>query len=340
MASTGRIAILHIGGEKTGTTTLQATLGANRASLAADGVLFSRAAGGDNHINLALFATAGIGTPDLRQAAGLADNAAFDDFLTRFPETLRQEAEESGARLLIYSNEHLSSRIRDVEGVHRLWSLFGKIVDEIRLVYYARPQAELVLAAWSTMLKSGASAPFALERMLANPAPLDHAAVVARWGAWFSDPYWVVRAYQRGLLAGDDIVADFCAATGLSPALLPQRTTALNRTLDAPRAEFLRLWNACNGVQPDSPQNAGRGEVVRVLERLSAGPPLMLGAADAAALEGRFGPGNDALAARFLRREKLFETVAAPAHATPASLTPEQAVAIAAALWQASRGAG
>lgn len=337
MASTGRIAILHIGGEKTGTTTLQATLGANRASLAASGILFSRAAGGDNHVLLPLHATAGIGTDDLRQAAGFGDAGIFGNFLARFPEVLRREAEASGARILIYSSEHLSSRIRDAEAVRRVWSVLGQIADEIRLVYYARPQTELVLAAWSTMLKSGSAAPFALERILANPAPFDHAALAERWGAFFSDPYWVFRAYQRGQLVGDDIVADFCAATGLSPALLPQRQPVLNRTLDAPRAEFLRLWNARHGVQPDTPQQGGRGEVVRVLERLSSGPALALGAAEAAALEARFGPGNAAVAARFLRRERLFASADAPADATLPALRPEQAVEIAAALWQAAR---
>ena len=110
MASTGRVVVLHIGGEKTGSTTLQSTLGLNRAELAKRGILYSRTAGGTNHILLPLHATAGEGTEDLRAASGLHRAATFTNFMARFPDVLRQEAEASGAHTLVYSSEHLSSR--------------------------------------------------------------------------------------------------------------------------------------------------------------------------------------------------------------------------------------
>jgi len=338
MAQTGRVAILHIGGEKTGSTTLQTTLGLNRAELAKHGVLFSRAAGGVNHILLPLHATAGQGTEDLRAASGLHGAATFDNFLARFSQVLRAEADKSAARILVYSSEHLSSRIRDIEGVRRIWAVLGEIADEIRLIYYARPQEELVLAAWSTMLKSGSAEPFDLARLLANDTALDHAAVVARWGAFFADPYWVFRPYQRATLAGGDIVEDFWAAANLPRAALLRRVPPLNRTLDAAHAEFLRLYNQTAGIVPGTPQQEGRGALVRLLEQLSEGAPMCLPIDAAEAVRHRFAAGNAAVAQRFLGRTELFTARRQSVPSAEAALSLEGAVGIAAAMWHLAHG--
>jgi hypothetical protein len=338
MTATGRIAILHIGGEKTGSTTLQATLALNRPTLAQRGILYSRVAGAENHHLLALHATAGKGTEDLRAASGLAAPEAFAAAMAELPGALRREAEDSGAQVVIYSSEHLSSRIRDAEGVRRLHGLLAGVADAIGLVYYARPQVELVLSAWSTMLKSGHAEPFDLDRILANETPLDHAALVARWGGIFADPHWILRPYQREALTGGDIVEDFCAQAGLPPAALPARVPPQNRALDAAAAEFLRLYNRATGVAPGSPQQAGRGELVRALEALSAGPPMALPEGAAPRIEARFAAGNAALARRFLGQASLFGALA-PTEGPPAvPLTVDDAVGIAAALWQVARG--
>jgi len=338
MASTGRVVVLHIGGEKTGSTTLQSTLGLNRAELAKRGILYSRTAGGTNHILLPLHATAGEGTEDLRAASGLHRAATFTNFMARFPDVLRQEAEASGAHTLVYSSEHLSSRIRDGEGVRRLWSVLGEIADEIRLVYYARPQEEVVVSAWSTMLKSGSAEPFDPTHLLTFDTLLDHAGLVDRWGPFFADSYWVFRPFQRAQLAGGDIVEDFCLHARLPVEALVKRVPPLNPTLDAPRAEFLRLYNKSAGIVPGTPQQGGRGELVRLLERLSNGPALRLPNEALEAIAARFGPGNEAVARRFLGRPDLFVARRQNVSQGEATLTVEGAVEISAALWQLARG--
>jgi hypothetical protein len=339
MSNPARIALLHIGGEKTGTTTLQATLAANRTALAGAGMMYSRAAGREAHGLLALYASAGEGTADLRAAMGLDPPGHFENFLARFPAMLAREAAESGARVLIYSSEHLSSRLHDQSAVERVRTLLAKLVDEVHLVYYARPQAELVLAAWSTMLKSGSAAPFSLAAALSNPTMFDHAALVTRWAEAFPGSPWRFRPYQSALLTDNDIVADFCACTGVAPGLLRRRVTRLNRSLDTPRAEFLRLWNGL----PRAMERPRRGQMIRVLESLSEGPPLGLDPAEVATLESRYGAGNAALARHFLGRERLFADLAPPLPPAGPLLSAEQAVAIAASLWDFPRteaGAG
>lgn len=332
--SSRRRAILHLGGEKTGSTTLQRTLAANRPALAAEGILYSAAAGTDNHVLLALHATEGQGTADLRAMAGLSDAAAFAAFLHDFPDRLRAEADASDAHLVIYSNEHLSSRLRNAAAVERVRALLAPVAAEVRVVYYARPQQELVLAGWSTMLKSGSAERFALDRLLHHGTLLDHAALVERWAAAFPDPCWILRPYQRAALAGGDIVEDFLAAAGLPAAAVPRRLPALNRSLDAARAEFLRLYNAASQGQPAP----SRGLLIRMLEHLSDGPSLTLAPGEAAAVAARFAAGNAAVARRLLGRDTLFHPVPpAPEAGVPPGLTTEDAVRIAAILWRVAQ---
>lgn len=334
---TGRLVILHIGGEKTGSTTLQRTLAANRKILEAEGVLYSRVAGPENHVLLPLHATAGQGTADLRAMVRLAEDAAFADFLEAFPGQLREEADTSQAHTIIYSAEHLSSRIRDAEGMQRLWALLGPIADEIRVVYYARPQEELVVSGWSTMLKSGSTMPFDLRHLLAHGTPLDHAAVVERWSSFFTDPYWILRPYQAGAMVGGDIVEDFLAATGLPASALPQRFPRQNRSLDASTAEFLRLYNAASSADlPGRAQTPARGQLISLLEAMSDGPPLRLSPEQTAEIAARFADSNNALARRLLGRDRLFLPTP-PAVAEPPRLTLEQAVQIAAELWRVAQ---
>jgi hypothetical protein len=333
---TRRLAILHIGGEKTGSTTLQCTLAANRKALAAEGILYSRVAGPENHILLALHATAGWGSGDLRAMAGLTDDDAFAEFLDTFPDRLREEAEASGARVFVYSNEHLSSRIRDAEGVRRLWALLGPVADEIRIAYYARPQEELVASGWSTMVKSGSAAPFDLDHLLRHGTPLDHHQVLDRWGAFFADPYWILRPYQRQAMAGGDIVEDFLVATGIPAGAVPRRIAMRNRSLDAVTAEFLRLYNAATGAEPGNPRTPARGQLVALLEALSDGPPVRLGPEQAAEVAARFAAGNGAVARRLLGRDALF-LPSPPVPAEPPRLTAEEAVRIAAELWRVAQ---
>ncbi len=62
---------LHIGTEKTGSTTLQAVSGINRRTLMNHGIFYPRTPGERNHIKLALFAANEPYVSDLRRMARL-----------------------------------------------------------------------------------------------------------------------------------------------------------------------------------------------------------------------------------------------------------------------------
>lgn len=108
--------ILHIGCEKTGTTSLQQFLGSNRAALLAQGILHPeslRRPGRFNHSSLAAFALDEGRNLHPQRMFGLGDLDSTErfrrDLRARFSEEIARHREHIST--VVCSNEHLSSLI-------------------------------------------------------------------------------------------------------------------------------------------------------------------------------------------------------------------------------------
>ena len=112
--------ILHIGLEKTGTTSIQRTCASKREELLRHGVLYPKTPGKSNHCAVAALAANPGKCLDLRTQLGIVDQSAFDAFLAEFPAKLQAEIRESGVDCVLLSNEHCSSRLGNPEELARL----------------------------------------------------------------------------------------------------------------------------------------------------------------------------------------------------------------------------
>ncbi|HSC18190.1 MAG TPA: hypothetical protein VLC74_04670, partial [Rhizomicrobium sp.] len=101
---------LHIGTEKTGTTSIQAFMAANRALLKQHRILYPRSPGETNHIGLA-------GLAQDRERGELWKKLAIrsleerDLYRQKLADFLSGELGEHSFRAAIMSNEHCSSRL-------------------------------------------------------------------------------------------------------------------------------------------------------------------------------------------------------------------------------------
>ncbi len=329
-----RVLYLHIGTEKTGTTTLQALAAANRALFAQNGLCYPRTPGDRNHMALAAYASDGQTTRDLNPVPGLEDPMRRAVFREEFAEALRTEVASSGASLVWLSNEHLSSRLQSVDEIKRLASLLLPLADQIRVVVYLRHQPDLFLSFYSTLIKSGNDGEmeppvngdeyfYNFEMMLDN------------WAAAFGENALSVRVYDKSVLRHGDIVTDFLDMIGfdLPPdAYMPERE---NVRLDTYTLQFLRLFHRdIPGAGPDGPDPV-HGDIITALEALSKGPPLAAPAKLMREIDEVFHASNNRVARRFLRRDgALFPPVVYPDPPASSLLTPAQAVKIAAGLWR------
>jgi hypothetical protein len=332
---------LHIGTEKTGTTSVQRFFRTNRDLLARSGVLYPVAPGNENHSGLAVAAQKLSRRGPLRKLKGVQSAEEAREFRSTLMEDLAGEFSIGRYRTVVMSGEHCSSRLLDDAEVQWLKNALTPFFDNIHIVVYIRRQDDYLLSTYSTSIKSGATRElsFPPERLIQSR--YDHWELLSRWARIFGRERIVCRKFERSALKSQDIVDDFLSVVGIDPALELVRPDHVNESLDAESLEFLRLFNkhipriANNGLNPD------RNNVVPLLSRMSQGPLITLADDELARFMALFRQSNRQVAeeyfggARENSDDPLFEARTDTRPRTPrAVLTVGRAVEICAGLWQ------
>lgn len=263
-----RRAILHIGTEKTGTTSVQQFMARHRPWLQAHGFHYPKSPGSPNHTRLF-----GYALSDPKLAFGVRNAEEQGVLRKRLENELRAECEAHPGKTFLFSNEHLHSRVYHPEEVARLRDLIGTFFDRVDVLIYLRRQDELAVSLYSTLLKAGTNP---RDLLVSRPVPglprdapeqalyYDYEALIARWAEGFGEDRVIVRRFPADLVGGS-IVSDVCHVAGL-----PQPEHAAvraNESLQPDFQEYLRLINPYLKVQNGST----RSEIVRVLSLLGKG---------------------------------------------------------------------
>jgi hypothetical protein len=259
--------ILHIGTEKTGTTSIQEFLGINRARLAEQGV----------HV------PAFLGERTHRWAAYMAENVDRIDYfsielgLAEDGEKRQARKQEIRAQLeaevalhpecrWLISSEHLQSRLTTQEEVERLAAILQPLFSEIQIVVYLRHPLATAVSYWSMRVKGGAP-------LLALGEPgsfghhiCDHRGILERWMAAFASATFTVRLFEHQSFVAGDLIRDFCEACGVEWHQNLAMPARLNETLSY--------------------------QAIRLLARINEKVPRWL--------DGRINPNRAALASSFL----------------------------------------
>lgn len=337
-------ATLHIGTEKTGTTTIQSFLAQNRAMLASAGILVPVSPGRHNHRLLPGIANDDDILDDLFRERALFEPEARRAAKARWWEAFRAEVGAAGLGRVLVSSEHLQSRLRRDGEVARLRDLLLTLFDSVSIVVYLRRPIETAVSLYSTAVKCGgvpAGVPGPDNPYFRNV--VHHAETLRRWGAAFGETALTVRLFSRGDFAQGDLLADFIAACDL-PTLDYARPAPENESLSALGVAVMREVNvALPLLNPDGTVNRARDGLMPFFERhFAAGPRSLPGAATVAAYEAAFADSDDWVRRRFFPgRAQLFAPYSPSGAAGPAP-DPAQVAGIAAAiveLWR-RRGAG
>lgn len=323
-------AVLHIGTEKTGTTTIQASLHAGRDRLLGEGILYPRSVGSRHHRRLQLMAAGpdALGDPWLRMK-GITDARALDRAVAGWHRDLEREladARRIGVRRVVLSSEHLQSRLGTDAQVERLRALLeGSGLGPLRIVVYLREQMATAVSLLSTRVLMGAT--------LAEPPDpdaagwgivLDHRATLKRWGAVFGDDALVVRLFEPAALVGGDLLVDWSAAAGLPPP--PDASSERrNDALSAPAIEVVRRLNRLRPAPTDESSDPVRAHAIAAAAAAFAdGPGFVPRPELVRTYRERFAEGNAwVLRTRFPDRSTLFGDEFAGATAPGAAPLPE-----------------
>jgi hypothetical protein len=205
--------VLHIGTEKTGTTSVQTWLEGNRNALSCHGVFLSNVL--DRPSNRALAHAFQTGIDPYFRPMGITSEPQVKAYRNRLMERLATEIECAAQThdQFVISAEQLQSRLLSDREVAGLAATLGALFRETTVVCYLRPQIEMRRSLYSTFVRMGYTGPLESFDTDIDETSLyyNHEALVHRWAGAFGEDRLLLRDYARGKLHEADVVRDFAA---------------------------------------------------------------------------------------------------------------------------------
>lgn len=314
--------IVHIGGEKCGSSSIQRFLSRNRRSLLNQNILVPTTPGNINHTKLTVFSESDGHFDSLRRVLQITSDEKLQSFRKDFKSRLYQEVQSSSCQTVVLSNEHCSSRLRSQEEVNRLKQLLTPISKSITIVLYARPQDEVTISAYSTQVKSGVSRPFAFPASYDDaPFATKYLEICQLWASVFGHSN--IRAFpiHKSHLGVQDVVRHFSQLLQIKEDGIVYGQSE-NKSLDVNKLRFLIDFNSNVPLFDKGVFNRMRARIVSSLERSpETGPNLSAPYKDRLEYLRNFAPSN----ARFLKHYCGIESniFASPQDRKAAATIPE-----------------
>src|ERR1700741_4619114 len=228
------LCILHLGAEKTGTSSIQKYFGTHREALLREGFCypesFTNPAG---HVHLKLSSAAVDGSLKPGGPQGTAFRAELD------------KARKHGAKAVVFSSEFFHSELRDKGPVEGLKTFLSAFFDQFKLVYYARRQDQMLASMHSTAIQGGWTTDRRALSVYESKGHyyFDHAAVCDLWAGAFGRKNLACRVFERDKLVNGDIVDDFMSVIGAGLDAKRPKVSA-NESLSFETMHVLLILNA------------------------------------------------------------------------------------------------
>lgn len=211
--------ILHVGCEKTGSTSIQHALGESYDALLKEGVLFPRTLGFPPHVHLTACALNEKPNHPIRTSLGLHEDGAFNQFVSRTKINLAKEIEETKPSTIIISDEHINVHLNNrslLNSYKELCEDFG----EIGTVYiYFRRQDEFRLSLFSEAVKLGYTGNFdplhPLPTFKNIPYRFNYYQIMNNLSDVFGAEKVCPAIFDREKFKDGDVVSDFMTKVGL-----------------------------------------------------------------------------------------------------------------------------
>lgn len=239
--------IVHMGLNKTGSTTLQGWLQINRAALRDQGIWYdSLAPHGGPHLSTATgwAIYAHSRRPDYlpglwqAQVYRIADRQALTERLKQFHARVEASFPPEAGGTYVTSSEHIGAAIKNIPEMARLHQWFADRFEEVRYIVYIREQVDWVASAYTQAVRSGTTE--SLDAYIDRLGHQNYHWLVQSWRGVAGDGNVDVRIFDRAAFAGGDLIDDFAEAIGVD-ASQTVRPHKLNDSM--PRYQLhLLLW--------------------------------------------------------------------------------------------------
>lgn len=307
---------MHIGTEKTGSTTIQAFLHENRESLQQQGIAYLKSPGLRNQRKLAVYSMDKKRSDNYIVKHHLQEKKARNLWRKKFRQELDAEiaALPGSIHTIVFSSEHLHSRLDTDDEIKRLYRLLNRNFTECKVVVYLRRQDQVAISLHSTKLLYGAipSSIFP-PRALPGHHYFDYYGLIRRWSNVFGIDHVHIRIFEREKLRGKSLLTDFAYSASieeLDTLVYPQKQNEkLSRNAQEHLLRFNRKYPRFRRFPKKSLNTFNDKLRELMLKRLGDfdhGPPLLPPRDECIDFYSIFRDSNHLVANEYLGSQKLF----------------------------------
>lgn len=299
-------AIVHIGTEKTGTSSIQLFLRRNMKALEARGYHFLQSAGKTNNWALPAYCTEESRFDDFDRFPEVESGMPLEDFrkdfISRFDAEIRSL--DRNIHTVVMSSEHFHSRLRTDDEVKNIRDLLSRYFDSVKIICYIREQSETCASWYSTSMKSGSTLSFHnfVRRCRPESYYFNYNEMLANWDRHFGSAAMDVALFDPGRFLNGSLLDDFAAR--LDPSLVGPLNTAIhtvNESLRPAGQALARALNVALPVSDDDPAtNELRNECKDIIARHMTGKGQQIDYSQRVSIYEAFRASNDKV------REKYF----------------------------------
>ena len=306
--------LIHIGTEKTGTSTIQEFLNINREKLAKHGIGYLKSPGLTNNRKIVTFCMAPGKTDDHIQELGIETYERREFWKRDFKEEFQNEMNTLDPKIhsVIISSEHFHSRLTTEDEVRALFDLLHPFFLEIKILVYLRRQDTLAASLYSTACRVGVFMKSVIPKIVdKNNTYYNYFQLLERWAGVFGVKNIVPRIYETGKLLKNDVLSDFIDASGMIENDWELFTpTNQNQSLSAEVQNILMGFNKhfpVNAInENEKPLKKLRQNLVNKLEVSFSGESRTACRADAINFYNAYKASNRELARKWFDSNVLF----------------------------------
>lgn len=202
---------VHIGLEKTGTTSIQKWLYQNLRNLSQNKIYLSKILGVPNNRLLPSYFQGFLDdwTFSKNIKSMTQKKLFFKNFLVEFSREI--ETAKQNHETFIITSEHLHSRVREKSEIQELYSFLSDNFEEIYLISYFREQYDLAVSLYSTALKVGYKQDLETFLLQANTSNYYYnlLQIADNWSDIFCKENCRFRIYDKRQFINNDLRVDF-----------------------------------------------------------------------------------------------------------------------------------
>lgn len=321
--------VLHIGTEKTGTSSIQSFLKTNKKQFLEEGYYYLSSPNSDWFRELAAYALPEGAVDDYFEDNFIESPEDQLTFRKEFKERVQQEIASLPVSIhtVIASSEHLHSRVHFPEGIAQIKSLFSDYFETFQVVAYLRSQIDVAISRYSTSLKSRMCPSTDINRYLdetfcLNSNWYNYHSSLLMWEKEFGLDAMSVRLFAKSEFHRGDLIDDFlCVVGGESAVMIRDRCLyprTVNESITNLGQEILLSlnYNICKENKSSVLRQLSR-KIIVVVSNICAGKGRVPLASVAKELALQFAESNKDIQQRYFKNKSIILTTDFNKFSTP-----------------------